>query len=112
MEQTRTYARCHLALKKAETFIQTYRDKLAHLEAPSKPSPPHLQLPHQLLKPNPIFARGKLRHLALDRPRDAGKPPAIREMAIGALWAEGVRRPHWRTDEDHLDQTAGDVAKL
>ena len=35
--------------------------------------------------------------LAIDMLREAGEPPAIRDMALGALRAKGVRFPDRRT---------------
>ena len=93
----RARTRCHLALKQAETLAQGYRDKLADLEARIHAIAPDLKLPPRFHKPNPYFARGELRRLAIDMLREAGKPLAIRDMALGALRAKGVRFPDRRT---------------
>jgi predicted nuclease of restriction endonuclease-like (RecB) superfamily len=58
---------------------------------------PDLQLQPRLREPNPIFARGELRRLAIDMLREAGKPLSIRDMALGALRAKGIRFPDRRT---------------
>jgi hypothetical protein len=87
----------HLALKQAETLAQGHRDKLADLEARIQAIAPDLQLQPRLRKPNPIFVRGELRRLAIDMLREAGKPLAIRDIALGALRAKGVRFPDQRT---------------
>jgi hypothetical protein len=87
----RVRSRAHFALKQAETLAQDYRIKLADLEARIQAIAPNLQLQPRLRKPNPIFARGELRRLAIDMLREAGHPLAIRDMALGALRAKGVR---------------------
>jgi hypothetical protein len=93
----RARSRAHFALKQAETLAQGYRDKVAALEARFQAIAPDLQLPARLRKPNPIFACGELRKLAIDMLREAGRPLAIRDMALGALRAKGVRFPDRRT---------------
>jgi hypothetical protein len=93
----RARSRAHFALIQAETLAQGYRDKLADLEARIQAIAPDLQLQPRLRKPNPIFARDELRGLAIDMLREAGKPLAIRDMALGALRAKGVRFPDRRT---------------
>jgi hypothetical protein len=70
---------------------------VADLEARIQAIAPDLQLQPRLRKPNPIFARGELRRLAIDMLREAGHPLAIRDMALGALRAKGVRFPDRRT---------------
>jgi hypothetical protein len=93
----RARSRAHLALKQAETMAQGYRDKLADLEARIQAIAPDLQLLPRFRKPNPIFKRGELRRLAIDMLREAGRPLAIRDMAVAALRAKGVRFPDRRT---------------
>jgi hypothetical protein len=93
----RARSRAHFGLKQAETLAQGYRDKLADLEARIRAIAPDLQLQPRLRKPNPIFVRDELRRLALDMLREAGKPLAIRDMALGALKAKGVRFPDRQT---------------
>lgn len=93
----RARTRCHFALKQAETLAQGYRDKLADLEARIQAIAPDLKLPPRFHKPNPIFKRGELRRLAIDMLREAEKPLAIRDMALGALRAKGVRFPDRHT---------------
>ena len=93
----RARSRCHFALKQAERLAESYRDKLADLEARIQAIAPDLQLPSRLRKPNPIFARGELRRLAIDMLREADEPLSIRDMALGALKAKGVRFPDRRT---------------
>jgi hypothetical protein len=93
----RARSRAHFALKQAETLAQTYRDKLAGIEAAIQAIAPDLQLPVRLRKPSPIFARGELRRFALDMLREAGRPLAIREIALAALAAKGVKFPNRRT---------------
>jgi hypothetical protein len=92
----RARSRCHFALKQAEALAQTYRDKLADLEARIQAIAPDLQLPVRFRRPNPHFARGELTRLALDMLREAGRPMSIGEMAIAALAAKGVRFPDRR----------------
>jgi hypothetical protein len=92
----RARSRAHFALKQAETLAQNYRDKLADIEARIQAIAPDLQLQPRLRRPNPIFARGELRRLAIDMLREAGHPLAIRDMALGALKAKGVRFPDRR----------------
>jgi len=93
----RARTRCHLALKQAETFAEGYRAKLADLEARIQAIAPDLKLPPRFHKPNPIFAKGELRRLAIDILREAGNPMAIRDLALGALRAKGVRFPDRHT---------------
>jgi len=93
----RARSRCHFALKQAERLAESYRDKLADLEARIQAIAPDLQLPPRLRKPNPIFERGELRRLAIDMLRVAGRPLAVREMAVGALKVKGIRFPDRRT---------------
>jgi hypothetical protein len=93
----RARSRAHFALKQAETLAEGYRDKLADLEARIQAIAPDLQLHPRLRNPNPIFARGELCRLAIDMLREAGKPLAIRDMALGALKAKGIRFPDRRT---------------
>jgi hypothetical protein len=93
----RARSRAHFALKQAETLAQGYRDKVADLKARFQAIAPDLQLLARLREPNPIFARGELRKLAIDMLREAGRPLAIRDMALGALTAKGVRFPDRQT---------------
>jgi hypothetical protein len=93
----RARSRAHFVLEQAEPLAQGYRDKLVDIEARIQAIAPDLQLQPRLRKPNPIFARGELRRLAIDMLREAGKPLAIRDMALGTLKAKGVRFPHRRT---------------
>jgi hypothetical protein len=93
----RARSRAHLALKRAETLAQTYRDKLAITEAAIQAIVPDLQLPVRLRRANPIFAHGELRRFALDILREAGRPLAIREIALAALATKGIRSPDRRT---------------
>ena len=86
-ELRRARSRCHFALKQAETLAESYRAKLAGIEAAIQAIAPDLQLPPRLHKPNPIFARGELRRLAIDILRETGEPLSIRDMAVGALRA-------------------------
>jgi hypothetical protein len=58
---------------------------------------PDLQLPARLRKPNLVFSRGELPRLRLTMPHTAGRPLAIREMALGVLAAKGIRFPDRRT---------------
>jgi hypothetical protein len=93
----RARTRCHKALKQAEEHAEGYRAKLADLEARIQAIAPGLKLPPRFHRPNPYFARGELRRLAIDMLREAGKPLAIKEMALAALKAKGVRFPDRRT---------------
>lgn len=93
----RARTRCHLALKQAERLAEGCRTNLADLEARIQAIAPDLKLPPRFHKPNPYSARGELRRLAIDMLREAGHPLAIREMAIGALRAKGVKFPDRRT---------------
>ena len=93
----RARSRCHFALKQAETLAKSHRDKLAGIEAEIQAIAPGLQLPVRFRNPNPVFARGELRRLAIDMLREAGQPLSIRDMALGALKAKGVRFPDRRT---------------
>jgi hypothetical protein len=93
----RARIRCHKALKQAEELTEGYRAKLADLEARIQAIAPDLKLPARFHRPNPYLARGELRRLAIDMLREAGKPPAVREMALAALKAKGVRYPDRRT---------------
>jgi len=93
----RARTRCHKALKQAEEPAQGYRDKLAALEARIQAIAPDLKLPARFHRPNPYFVRGEPRRLAIDMPREAGHPLAIKEMALAALKAKGVRFPDRRT---------------
>jgi hypothetical protein len=108
----RARSRAHLALKQAETLAQGYRDKLADLEARIQAIAPDLQLQPRLRKPNPIFARGELRRLAIDMLREAGRPLAIRDMALGTLKAKGVRFPDRRTTKGTRVRLREVLAKL
>jgi hypothetical protein len=93
----RVRSRAHFALKQAETLAQDYRIKLADLEARIQAIAPDLQLPARPRKPTPIFKRGELARLALTMLRTSDRPLAIREMALGALAAKGIRFPDRRT---------------
>jgi hypothetical protein len=93
----RARTRCHKALKQAEELAEGYRAKLADLEARIQAIAPDLKLPARFHRPNPYFVRGELRGLAIDMLREAGKPLAVREMAMAALKAKGVRFPDRRT---------------
>jgi hypothetical protein len=93
----RARSRCHFRLKQAEELAEGYRTKLAALEARIQAIAPDLQLPVRFRNPNPIFARGELIRLALDMLREAGGPVSIRDLAVGALAAKGVRFPDRRT---------------
>ena len=93
----RARTRCHKALKQAEELAEGYRAKLADLEARIQAIAPDLKLPARFHRPNPYFVRGELRRLAIDMLREAGKPLAIRGMALAALKAKGVRYPDRRT---------------
>ena len=84
-------------LKQAEELAEGYRAKLADLEARIQALVSEMPLQGRFRKPNPIFARHELRRLALDMLREAGHPLAIRDTAIGALRAKGVRFPDRRT---------------
>jgi hypothetical protein len=90
-------SRAHFALKQAETLAQGYRDELADLDARIQAIAPDLQLPARLRKPNLVFSRGELPRLTLTMLRTAGRPLAIREMALGVLAAKGIRFPDRRT---------------
>jgi hypothetical protein len=70
---------------------------VADLEARIQAIASDLQLQPRLRTPNPIFARRELRRLAIEMLREAGKPLTIRDMALGALKAKGVRFPNRRT---------------
>jgi len=93
----RARTRCHKALKQSEELAEGYRAKLADLEAHIQAIAPDLKLPARFHRPNPYFVRGELRRLAIDMLREAGKPLAIKEMALAALKAKGVRFPDRRT---------------
>jgi len=93
----RARTRCHKALKQAEELAEGYRAKLAGLEARIQAIAPDLKLPPRFHRPNPYFVRGELRRLAIDMLREAGRPLAVREMALAALKAKGVRFPDRRT---------------
>jgi len=93
----RARTRCHKALKQAEDLAEGYRAKLADLEARIQAIAPDLKLPPRFHRPNPHFARGELRRLAIDMLREAGRPLAVKEMALAALKTKGVRFPDRRT---------------
>jgi hypothetical protein len=93
----RARTRCHKALKQAEELAEGYRAKLASLEARIQAIAPDLKLPPRFHRPNPYFAQRELRRLAIDMLREAGRPLAIKEMALAALKAKGVRFPDRRT---------------
>jgi hypothetical protein len=92
--------RAHFALKQAETLAQGNRDKPGDLEIRIYTIAPELDLPAQTPAqtrcPNQIFARGELTRFALDMLREAGRPLAVREIALAALAAKGVRFPDRR----------------
>src|SRR5271166_2811634 len=93
----RARTRCRKALKQAEQLAQGYRDKLADLKARIQAVAPDLKLPPRFHRPNPYFAHGELRRLAIDMLRETGRPLAIQELALAALKDKGVRFPHRRT---------------
>ena len=93
----RARSRAHFALKQAETLAQDYRIELADLEARIEAIAPDLQMPARPRKPNPIFKRGELARLALTMLRTSDRSLAIREMALGALAAKGIRFPDRQT---------------
>src|SRR5580658_7031723 len=66
----RARTRSHKALKQAEEHAEGYRAKLADLEARIQAIAPGLKLPPRFHRPNPYFARGELRRLAIDMLRE------------------------------------------
>jgi hypothetical protein len=89
----RAQSRCHVRLKQAEELAQSYRDKLADLEARIRAIAPELELPPRHRRRNPIFARGELPRLARTFLREAERPLSVDAMAIRALAAKGIKLP-------------------
>jgi len=75
--------------------LQTSKPRI-HAIAPS------LRLPPRFNKPNPIFAKGELRRLAIDY---CGKPMAVRDLALGALRAKGADRHTMKRARTRLRET-------
>ena len=101
--------RAHFALKQAETLAQNYRDKLADIEALIQAIAPDLQLPSRSCRPNPIFARGELRRLAIDMLREAGTPARDPRYGAGRVEGQGCQVPGPARDEGHAGPIAGGV---
>jgi hypothetical protein len=89
----RARSRCHFRLKQAEDLAQSYRDKLADLEARIRAIAPELELPVRFRRANPVFARTELTRLALAILREADEPLPIRVVAVRALKAKGIAWP-------------------
>jgi hypothetical protein len=90
-------ARIHRVLERLEPMVSGYREKLAGIEAELQAIAPELNLPPRRYLPNPHFARGELRRIAMDILRDAPGPLAVREVVAKALARKGVTLPDRRT---------------
>src|SRR2546423_1008038 len=85
--------RLHKRLDKLEPLVARCQDELARVEAAIQTLDPHLDLPDRPYKPDPIFARGELRRLALDVMRGAGEPLSLQAISSATLAAKGIRLP-------------------
>jgi hypothetical protein len=108
----RARSRWHWAVNQAAELAQDYRDKLADLEISIQATVPDLKLPPRFHRSNPYFARGELRRPAIDVLREAQRRLAIREMALAALRAKGVRFPDPRTVRITRTRLCDTFAKL
>ena len=83
----------HRQLDYYEPLVERLRANLADCEAAIQAIEPTLFLPPRRYKDNPYFKRGELPRLALSIMREAGEPLGVREIALAALAAKGIRYP-------------------
>ena len=102
--------RIHRELDKLEPLLESYRAKLAEVEAAIQALDPQLALPtrHRRYRDNPAFKRGELPRVMRDVMRTAGRPLATREVVALVLSRKGITLPTpalWRLVRVRTQQT-------
>jgi hypothetical protein len=83
--------RCHKKLRQTEALLAGYKTKLAEIEVTIYSIGPELKLPLQHRQYNQVFKRGEYTRIALVVLREAEGSLPLREIALKALAAKGIR---------------------
>jgi hypothetical protein len=93
LARTRTLKR----IEATELLLFLYRVRLAKIELGINRLAPELPLDGRRQKPNPIFKRGEIGRMAMDRLREATAPLSVLGITLDILRAKGVEWPDAQT---------------